>query len=223
MSVTHYTTDMYSQFAEIGCLSFALITGLSIINRKKVLFRLAVYQVIIWSCFYVASFVIAYYQLRHNMPVDTQWLLNIHLIFETGILLFISRSFFSNQLFRWIPTGLFGIFLMVCLFQEMNIGFRSYFHYADLSACIFLASVYMLGLFTLSWKSGPDQHFLPERLYCIGLLIYFGCSVPYVSLMGYLQNKWPEMNTILYHVISDIAANTRYAITGIAFLLIRRT
>lgn len=205
---------MLTYFTEITCLSLALFFGWITWRRLDKFFRILVLQVSLWSLVYTVGHLITLNQQHHNQPIDNQWLMNIHMIFETGLLLlaarFVNRETKNGLL---IQLGTLA-FVIVYAIQVIYNGFQNYLHYADLTECVVITLVYTPILFTAPiGKKGR-----PLRIVCVALLLYFACSIPYVSLMNYLQVHSPKLNSMLYHVISDVLANLRYLLIALAFV-----
>jgi len=216
-------TGMLSLFAEVFCLSCALCSGMLAFRYMDRFFRVLLLQVAVWSVFYAIAHLITLYQQVQHRPIDNQWLLNIHLILETGLLLVAARFALPGPRGKVLTGGAFGIFLVVLGLQSFRQGFGIYLHYADVSACLILTTVFSGVLFTVGQRSSKGYRNVPEKWACLGILIYFACSVPYVSMMHYLEVKNPAVNSFLYHLISDLLANFRYLLLAFAFLLIYRT
>lgn len=218
MSLFHIQTDMLTLFTEILCISLAVLFGILAYSHLGSFLRLLVLQVIIWSFFYTGSYLITWYQVWNNKPIDNQWFMNIHMLVETGLLLIASRFALPKTLRTWIPVGAFSLFLSVLLFQVWKQGFGVYLNYADVTACILLTWVFSLVLY----RFGRQENTAAEKWACLGILLYVACSVPYVSLMHYLQHKNPAVNTFLYYLISGVLANIRYLTLALACWMVYR-
>jgi hypothetical protein len=206
---------MLTLIAEITCLSLAFIAGCFTWKRLSPFFKVLFLQVVVWIVVYTCGNIITYQQQLINQPIDNQWLMNIHLVLETGLLLWAARFMYAKTNGRWfLVLGAIG-FTVVYISQVALNGFLHYLHYADLTECIVITLVFAPVLF----NSPAGKTGLPLRIACVALLIYFACSVPYVSLMNDLQQHSPKLNSLLYHLISDILANVRYALVALAFVV----
>ena len=222
MSPHHIETDMLTLFTEISCISLAIFFGLLAFRRLDRFFQILLLQVIVWSLFYTFSHVITSYQQAHQLPIDNQWLMNTHLIVETGLLLIAAWFILPKMLRTVLPIGAFSFFLIVFGIQVWNQGFEDYLNYADVAACIAITLVFSMVLFTFGQRGNVPFWTSPEKWACLGILLYFACSVPYVSMMGYLERKSPEVNTFLYYLISGVLANVRYLLLALAYGMIYR-
>jgi hypothetical protein len=222
MSLPHIQTDMLTLLTEISCISLALFFGMLVFRKLDRFFRILLLQVAVWSFFYTGSHAITLYQQAHHLPIDNQWLMNIHLILETGILLTAAWFVLPEMLRTVLSIGAFFLFLIVFGVQAGNQGFGTYLNYADVTACIGITLVFSVVLYTFGQRTGIPFWVSPEKWACLGILLYFACSVPYVSMMHYLEIKNPAVNTFLYYLISGVLANTRYLLLALAFGMIYR-
>ena len=206
---------MLTQVTEISCLSLAFLGGIISWKKLSPFFKALFIQVVVWIAFYSYANLITIQQQANHQAINTQWLMNIHLVLETGLLLWAARFMYAKTNDRWfLVLGAIG-FTVVYISQVALNGFLHYLHYADLTECIVITLVFAPVLF----NSPAGKTGLPLRIACVALLIYFACSVPYVSLMNYLQQHSPKLNSLLYHLISDILANVRYALVALAFVV----
>lgn len=224
MSYYRIETDMLTLFTEITCLFLAVFTGILAFRRMNRFFKTLLLQVVIWGVFYAGSYFITLQQQSAGEQIDNRWLMNIHLIIETGLLLMAAWFVLPKTLRTFVCAGAFLLFLFVLGIQVGKQGFGVYLNYADVSACLLITLVFSVVLYTFGQQSSVRLWRSPEKWACLGILMYFACSVPYVSMMNYLQTENPAANTFLYYLISGVLANLRYLLLALAFgLLYRRT
>lgn len=222
MSLDYIHTDMLTLVTEISCIALAVFWGVCAFRMLDSFFRVLVIQVVIWSLFYALSHVITSYQQAHHLPINNQWLMNIHLVIETGILLAAAWFVLPKMLRTPLVVGAFSLFLLVFGMQGANQGFGTYLNYADVTACISITLTYSILLYNFGQRRNATFWLSPEKWACLGILLYFACSVPYVSMMRYLEMKNPEVNTFLYYLISGVLANVRYFLLALACWMIYR-
>lgn len=213
---------MLTLLTEIACISLALFFGMLVFRKLDRFFRILLLQVAVWGLFYTGSHAITLYQQAHHLPIDNQWLMNIHMIFETGLLLTAAWFVLPEMLRTVLPIGAFSLFLLAFGIQVGSQGFGTYLNYADVTACIVITLVFSILLYTFGQRTGIPFWYSPEKWACMGILLYFACSVPYVSMMHYLETKNPEVNTFLYYLISGVLANARYLLLALACWMIYR-
>ncbi len=222
MSHYHIETDMLTLFIEIMCLSLAVFAGILAFRHMNSLFRILFLQVVTWSAFYAGSHVITLYQQFNNQPIDNRWLMNIHLIIETGLLLTAAWFVLPKAFRTFVCVGAFLSFLVALGIQGWSQGFDVYLNYADGVACIVITLAFYMVLYTL-WKQTRVSFWKsPENWACLGILMYFACSVPYIWMMDSLQIESPKTNTLLYYLISGALANLRYLLLALAFWMLYR-
>lgn len=221
MSLDYIHTDMLTLFTEISCITLAIIFGMLAFRNMDRFFRVLLLQVMVWGAFYGFSHIITNWQQANHVPIDNQWLLNIHMVIETGLLLTAAWFVLPEMLRKGLTFGAFLIFLIVFVMQAGNQGFGSYLNYADVTACIGITLVFSVVLYTFDHRTASFWR-SPEKWACLGILLYFACSVPYVSMMRYLESTNPEVNTFLYYLISGVLANVRYFLLALACWMIYR-
>lgn len=222
--MSHYRieTDMLTLFTEITCLSLAIFTGVLAFRPMNRFFRILLLQLITWILFYAGTYFITAHQQATGQQIDDRWLMNIHLIIETGLLLSAAWVVLPKTLRLVACIGAFSLFLLVLGIQVRKQGFEVYLNYADVAACIVVTLAFSLVLYTFGQQKSVRLWQSPEKWACLGILMYFACSVPYVSMMNYLQMENPKVNTFLYYLISGVLANLRYFLLALAFWLIYR-
>ena len=148
--------------------------------------------------------------------------MNIHMIIETGLLLTAAWFVLPEMLRTGLTIGAFSLFLLVFVLQGNGQGFGSYLNYADVTACIGITLVFSVVLYNFGQQKNTAFWRSPEKWACLGILVYFACSVPYVSMMHYLETENPKVNTFLYYLISGVLANVRYFLLALAYWMIYR-
>lgn len=210
---------MLQLFYEMATLAAALIAGLLAVRRMNAFFRLIFVQLLVWIFFYALAYGITSWQLANHRPIDNRWAMNLHLLLETGLLLAAARFAIQQCWGTYLAIVAYLFFLVVFCAQGFRAGFGIYLNYADVAACISITVVFSFTLYHFS-RQARVKWYAPEKLICLGILAYFACSVPYVSMMHYLQKSSPAINTFLYHLINDFLANVRYLMMATAFWLL---
>lgn len=183
-------------------------------------FRIIFIQVLIWVCFYIALHTLTLIQVNRGMTPNNQWLMNIHMVTET-VLLYTAVFFIKRDFILHLSVGIsLVIFIAVVSLQFINNGIEMYMHHADITECITITILFIQLIFFYFNKTKWSRS--PELIISLGLLLYFGGSVPYISMMHYLQEVNPQLNHLLFDFISNVLANVRYILTGFSFWLIYR-
>lgn len=220
-SGSHLHKDMLQVVNEVISITAAVSMGLYAFRYMNRFFRLIFAQVVAWAIFYVSAYGITIYQDSQGLPLNNQWVMNAHLLVETVLLIVAAYLYFNNRAGRMMAICLLLVFALVVIIQLSQNGFALYWNYADVAACICLTALYSFLLYDFSLQRKTPWWASPEIFVCLGILIYAGCSVPYIALMHYLEREYPAANNMLFHLINDVLANFRYLLTAFAFWLVR--
>lgn len=150
--------------------------------------------------------------------------MNIHLLLETGILLWAAAFYLQRKAERMLLVAAYVGFLTVVGISIWTTGPYVYFNDADVTECLIMTIVYTYVLYRLIW--GSRERTRTEKaamIVCIGLLVYFACSVPLIALLHYMQQHDPETGSYLFTLIIDVTANLRYLLVAVAFLMVGTT
>jgi len=203
-------------------LAAAFGVGLYVFRYMSTFFRIMFLQLLIWIVFYILSYVVTMWQEAHQLPCDNQLLLNLHMLIETILLTTTAAVAFSSAWGKWLASAALGSFLTVFVWQGAPYGFSIYLNAADVTECIVISVLFALLLYRHFSNPGPIWWRSPEVLICLGILIYFACSVPYIAMMHYIERQYPGISVMLFQGISELLNNIRYLLTAIAFWFIRR-
>jgi hypothetical protein len=214
---------MLQLFIEILSPFAALVTGTFAYRSMNSFFRLLYWQLITWIVCYLAGYAVTMWQASQGKPADNQWIMNMHILLESGLLIMAARVAFPWNTLKKLALGAYGLFLVVFIYLWSRRGISVYLHYADVTACILITLFYLGLLFRFNRYRPLTGNYFSEKLVCTGILLYFACSVPYVVCMDYLRRHDPGLNKVLYHVINDLLANMRYVTLAVAFWRIGRT
>ena len=148
--------------------------------------------------------------------------MNLHMLLESTLLIGAAFFCFKNKWGKLFSVMSLFVFFLVFTTQIFTKGLNIYFSYADVTECILVTLLYITLLYKFSREWNAPWWQSHEILLCIGLLMYFSCSVPYITMMYYLQEKNPALNHLLFDLISNVLACARYALVAIAFWMVRQ-
>ncbi len=208
---------------ESGSLLIAFGIGIYAFRRMDAFFRLVFVQLSFWLLCYGLSYMVTFYQRKNGLELNNQWLMNLHLIGETVILLSAAFVRVIEKPAKVIIIIALVIFLMVVFYQLTTTGIERYFTAADVTECMIMTVLYSYLLYRAIVERNKNKQTSGVVLICIGLLIYFACSVPFIALLHVIQQRDPEANSFLFFVINDVVANLRYILMAVAFWLIARS
>jgi hypothetical protein len=207
---------------EAGSLILALGTGIYAYSYMNKFMRALFFQLLVWILFFIAAYAITLYQRSHGMKTNNTQLFNIAVAVEFLILTVAVSVFFKNRILKYLVLLSYVIFLIsICLQMKFSKS-DDFINYAMTSGSIIMTIFFIVILYK-KFKSDPILwKYSPEIWASIGLILYFACNVPYMSILPYLNETSPDMSTSLFHYITDNLANVRYLLLALAFWLVRK-
>jgi hypothetical protein len=155
---------------------------------------------------------------------NNQWLFNYYLIIETGLLAIagLQRSIPARQkpLTIYIVSG-FAFFLLVWTMQVYASGIKILANRACIAEGIFLATMFFILLYRSALAFSGPMLANPDVWLCLGCIIYFGCGIPILGLLHYLDKDDGTTVKKLFGIVRTLS-NIRYFFTGISFVLLLR-
>lgn len=209
--------------AESAFYFIALLAGIYAYRYLPPFFRLILLQVGLNCANYTLTYAITIYN-RHmgtHAGENNHWLFNIYLILECTLLLAASCYLLQRWLRRYLIAG-YGIFLLVFLYQVATAGFRSFAFYAACVEGILVVVAYLPILYLRFTMPGTIWYKDAYSWTAPGMVLYFACFIPYISMFGFLQRHSPVLFVRLYTIIL-VLENLRYLFTAIGFLLCRKS
>ena len=212
---------LLSIIRQYGIPFVAVLSGIRSFRDLNPFCKIIFIQVVVYLFASMMGNIVIYWQVAHHVEQNNQFLWNIHLLLETTLLLLAAFFFFTGGWKKKLTIVLLLAFLCMWIIQMTLNSLMIYSHYTDLTACFIISLISILVLYEIFLKTEKWNR-QPEVYICIGLLGYYASSVPYIALMGYLQEKQPQMNTFLFHAVNVVLANVRYLGVVIAFWLVRK-
>ncbi len=189
----------------------AFIIGIVMYKKMNLFYRLLFVQIIVYLLVQSAAFFIS----NHN-----NWLFNLFIPIETLLLLASAYYYFNLKSARRLLILIFLTFMLVYLLDLfLWLGFNTFAFHAAIVEGIAISGVYLFIFYFQFHTNAPNNW--PLLFVCIGHVLYFMCSVPYLSILFYFQNKNPILNRELFVYIVLLLAQIRYLFLAIAFFLIR--
>jgi hypothetical protein len=202
---------------EIGAVLVAILFGLLAFKNLNRFESLLFFTCLLWVIFYCVAYLVAYLQppeLRNN-----HWVHNVYMLMETSTLIYAIRGLYQRKILKRLAMAGFLIFIFVYFWQLVFSGIGHYAYRADIASSIVMSVLCITVLFekiveTNGFVLSPDFWIL------LGLLVYFGCSVPFVSLFSFISKQPQHVSSSIYHLINDNLSNIRYSFLCFAFLMI---
>ena len=182
-------------------LILAFVFGIYSYKFMNQFSRLLFVQLCFWIFFYFFSYVLLFYQTINNFPKNNHWLFNISMVFETFFLLSASYIYFIKVNLKRLPAIFLVIFFSLFLFEIHIRGYVVFANYSYIAESFCLITMYILILYDQFEKHPFNWYKAPKALISVGILVYFICNVPYLSLMNYFQKFHPNFNRILFHLV----------------------
>jgi len=147
------------------------------------------------------------------MQQDNESVYNILITIEMGLILLAVGSLFDSKKMRNILQGSYLMFLTVLMVDIILRGFFVFVRDASIVQGLLLTFILLYVLYT---------EFMGEKRWsiifaCIGMVLYFACYVPCLSIMFYLQELNPELNQKLFQYLVVLPQVIRYFFVAGAF------
>ncbi|MFL5763610.1 MAG: hypothetical protein ACJ77K_06680 [Bacteroidia bacterium] len=206
------------------CLTLVIVLSAGIYSGRYMtsFYKIFFTQVVVWICFYIASYIVTGIQESNHETVNDQWLINIHVPLETFFLMLAAYLYFPTTLTKTLIMMLFSCFMIFYFFRVHVMGINNFDGYVIVAQSISITTIYMQIMYRHFSTTGENGNKSPVIWVCSGLLIYFACCVPYFSLFNYLNDNYPKLSTLLYYIITGPLATIRYLCLARAFWLLRK-
>lgn len=200
--------------------AMALVAGGLAFRRFTGFQRWMYLQLAVSFVFLVASYAVLIMQKRSGLQPNNHLVFNLHLPAEALLLCVAAQGRLAPGRLKWLAWWGFMVIAAVYFSGLIRLGIQTYAYHADAAACMvycLLFGVVVARAFhePLAWWRNPDVYI------GAGVFIYAACSVPYITAFGFLQNHYPRVSELLFHLVSDVLANLRYLLLAIGFWLIK--
>jgi hypothetical protein len=204
---------------EFTGVTIAFILGLYALKYLNLLYRIFFFQSLSYLILLLLSYAVQYIP---NMQHRNEWLFNLYMPIETGLLTWGFYEYFKAKKEKYIAWIGYAIFLIL-LITELSIkGIRDFSNHGYIAECFLIVMAYMAVIYVVLTNQNTMWRYLPELWISIGLVFYFGGAMPYLSLIRYIQESHPKINVFLFRFITVGLANLRYLLLALGFWLIRR-
>jgi len=217
MSIAHlYILRIIHEFT---CITIAFVSGLVAFRHMNLLHRIFFYQLIAYFLIIFLSYAA---QLIPNMKYNNQWVYNLGMPIEAGILSWAAYEYLKNyreKFLIWAGGAVFLIVFISALILKGPLAFSNYGYIAEgiLLVALYLSILYVqFANYTNIWKRSP------EIWLGLGVVLYFAGVVPYFSLFDYLLNNHPKISLYLFNFVTVGLSDVRYLLLAYGFWLVRR-
>jgi hypothetical protein len=192
----------------------ALALGVITYPRMKYFHKIFFWQVAFWLFVYIVLYMTTLFQKRVDLPLNNLPVINFYIVIETA-LLWCGIALYFGQNTRRILISTYFVTITLFIIELVVKGISVFVNYTYL-----LISILNVIAFSAVFYDAVNHHKegkFGTLLLCCGLLIYFGCNVPYFSLIGFLNREYPKVSETLFHLITDVTATVRYSLTAAMF------
>jgi hypothetical protein len=203
---------------EFTGVTVAFLVGIYALKYMNLLYRVFFFQSLSYLLILLLSYVV---QFIHNMQHRNEWLFNLYMPIETGLLTWCGYEFFrqrKEKIVLWIGYAVFLILLLCELFIK---GIWEFSNHGYIAESYLIVILYLAIIYFLLTNQNKTWRYSPEFWIALGLILYFGGALPYLSLLKYLEISYPKINIYLFRFITVGLANLRYFLLAYSFWLIR--
>jgi hypothetical protein len=204
--------------AQFAVLFFALAASGRVMHRLTQFYKVIVLNLLIAFVALIGGVVLQMLAPGSN----NQWLFNTYIVTEAAVLLYAGSLFFTSWRAKAMIIVAFALFMMTWLLQVRAAGFGTFAHKAYMLECIIIVLLYLLVLYRHLMHIDTPVYTAPVFWICCGLVLFFGCNIPYIGFVHLLQQKNAGLNEALYNRIIVTLQNLRYLFAGIGLLLYRK-
>ncbi|HTA82402.1 MAG TPA: hypothetical protein VK783_05710 [Bacteroidia bacterium] len=203
---------------EFTGVTIALLAGIYTFKYMNLLYRIFFFQSLSYLLILLLSYAV---QSIPRMQHRNEWLFNSYMPIETGLLTWCGYEFFRHRkekIVIWIGYAIFLILLLCELFIK---GIWEFSNHGYIAESFLIVMVYLGIIYFLLTNQNKTWKHSPELWIALGLILYFGCTLPYLSLLKYLEVSYPKANIYLFRLITVGLANLRYLLLAYGFWLMR--
>ncbi len=199
--------DIKKLIIDLSTTLLAAGIGLVLYRNLRSFHRLVLWQVLL----YLVTDIFAI-----TVPVYNVMAFNVLIIMETALLTWAGALVLKTDIRpRWFVFA-WLLFFAVYVYDHLFTG--GFYYHAAITQGLLLTVVYLLVLWKGLHLRVTDYNKWSVNLLALGMVLYYACSVPYLSLMFKVQRVDPVLNRTLFQYIIVLLASLRYLLIAIAFV-----
>lgn len=199
-------------------LFFALAAAGLVLDALTHFYKIMVLQLLLAFAAQIGGIV-----LQMESPgKSNEWLFNIYIIADTAVLLYAGVPALGTFKAKVVVFAAFALFLAAWLIEVLGAGITLFANKAYVIACSSVILLYLVVLYRHITANSQKVYASPAFWICSGLVLSYGCSIPYFGLLHFFQKANAGLNKLLYEAVVVTLQNVQYLFFGIAFLLYRR-
>ena len=203
----------YLQFiGEFLAFSFAIIC----FTKLNTSYRIVALQ----SCI---AFVVEAFGYWWKLDINrgsNKWLFNLYMIFDCGLILLAAYYFLKPKIPIKFFAALFLVFIVFWLNSAIqNKTIDKFTIEAYVIDSVFSLASFLYILYTYALNEKGDLISMPVLWLCLGLIINYGCSIPYFSTYSIQGKMCSKEEMEFLNKIPTILNNIRYPLVALSFVL----
>jgi hypothetical protein len=208
---------------ETASLLFALILGLRAYTYFSKFYYIVFYQLVTWILFYLLSYAVTYYQSTHGLKQNNLWVINLGFFVEITLLILSIRVYFDNKVLNFLLGISWGVFFTSFLIETSHQSIHVFANKTYIIGGFLIISLFSYMLYKIFSSENSNPFYNSKLWVCAGLVLFYACNIPYLSVINYLNINYPNLSSLLFKFITDILANLRYLFLGVSFWLLRHS
>jgi hypothetical protein len=198
--------DIRQVIIDLSTTILAAGIGLAVYRKIDLPYKIIFWQVVLY---------LGFDTLGIAFSPDNVAVYNFFMPIETALLTASAWLMLRTQYKHWLFTAGYALFIAVYIFTFEAGRFSVK---ASITEGLILSVFYLLVLFSVLQKRISHQVAVSHTLVSLGMVLYFACSVPFLSTLYYIRDNHPLLGKDLFRYIIILLALLRYLLIAIGFL-----
>lgn len=196
--------------------------GIYVYRYMNLMQRIIFFQAFSYIVIYILSFIVTTMQAYYKMPLNNQWVYNLSMPIETSFLTWAASVYFKTHRQKTLIWIGFAIFFNIYMVEIIIKGINVFSNHGYIAENILMLIIYLFILYSCFLEEYSHWKYSPNVWICLGIILYAGGSIPYFSLLDYLEKNALKTGAFLFHFIIVGLTNLRYIMLAMGFWFIRR-
>lgn len=208
----------------IESMSLMLAAGLGLFVYTKMnrFQRFIFVMLLIWIVSYILSYVVTSYQASRGLRLNNIAVHNGTILATASILSLAGYGIIQSLRLKKIIQYLYLLFLCIYVWCIYDRGWDAFANNAFFAECFIVLAIYAFVLYQKLHEQNGKWYMSPEVWISLGLIIYFSCVVPLISVREYLIRENIQLSVFLFYLINDSFANLMYLFIAVGFYLVNK-
>lgn len=190
-----------------------IVMGLFTYRKLPGFYRVLFFQTLIFLMFDLYATTFPYNTLVYNIAI----------LIEIGLLFLSVHLYFNSPTSRWIVLATYLTYLLLWCLDLYVYGKSELARHAYIFAGLSLTAMFATILFHHFNHRKSHSGSASLVVLCLSIFIFFAGTVPYLSMMYYIQALDPKFNKTLFQYMMLLPAVIRYFLVALAFFLFDRS